>query len=81
MSVGPANPGDRLRPFGMTGTTKISDILVDSRVPRIARARWPILRVSGVPIWVAGIRAAEETRLTSTSDEVVRIRLVSPESG
>jgi tRNA(Ile)-lysidine synthase len=81
MSVGPANPGDRLRPFGMTGTTKISDILVDSRVPRIARARWPILRVSGVPIWVAGIRAAEETRLTSTSDEVVRIRLVRPESG
>jgi tRNA(Ile)-lysidine synthase len=80
LSVGPPRPGDRLRPFGMVGTRKISDILIDSHVPWIARGRWPILTAGGVPIWVAGIRAAEETRLARTEGEVVKIRLVKPES-
>jgi tRNA(Ile)-lysidine synthase len=80
LSVRPAESGDRLRPFGMVGTTKLSDIFIDSHVPWIARARWPILLARGVPVWVVGIRVSEETRLASTEGDVVKIRLVAPES-
>lgn len=80
LSVRPAEAGDRLRPFGMVGTTKVSDIFIDSHVPRIARPMWPILLSRGVPVWVVGVRVAEETRLASTEGKVVVIRLVAPES-
>jgi tRNA(Ile)-lysidine synthase len=80
LSVRPSESGDRLRPFGMVGTTKISDIFIDSHVPWIARAKWPILLASGVPVWIAGLRAAEETRLASAGGDIVKIRLVAPES-
>jgi tRNA(Ile)-lysidine synthetase-like protein len=69
-----------LRPFGIAGTTKISDIFIDSHIPWIARAMWPILLARGVPIWVVGVRAAEETRLASAEGEVVVVRVVAPES-
>jgi tRNA(Ile)-lysidine synthase len=80
LSLRPAEPGDRLRPFGIAGTTKISDIFIDSHIPWIARAMWPILLARGVPIWVVGVRAAEETRLASAEGEVVVVRVVAPES-
>jgi tRNA(Ile)-lysidine synthase len=80
LSVGPARPGDRLRPFGMAGTTKVSDILINSHIPWIARARWPVVLAHGIPVWVVGVRAAEETRLAAEDGEVVEIRLVAPES-
>lgn len=79
LSVGPARTGDRLRPFGMVGTSKISDIMINAHVPQLARARWPILRSRGVPIWVAGLRVAEESRLTTTDGDAVKMRLVGPE--
>lgn len=80
LSVGPVGQGDRLRPFGMAGTSKISDILTDSHVPSITRPRWPIMRAHGVPIWVVGLRAAEETRLSSSRGDVIKIYLSSPQS-
>ncbi len=80
LSVRPAESGDRLRPFGMVGTTKISDIFIDSHVPWITRARWPILLARGVPVWIVGVRVAEETRLASAEGGMVMIRLVAPES-
>jgi len=79
LKIRPATPGDRLRPFGMVGTSKISDIMINSHIPQIARARWPIVFARGIPIWVIGLRAAEETRLATTKGDVVNIRVLGPE--
>ena len=40
------NPGDRFQPLGMGGRTmKISDLMVNKKIPRRARAGWPLVTV------------------------------------
>ncbi len=52
-------PGDRIRPRGMRGHVKLSDLFVNERVPRLARARWPVLVADGQVLWVPGLRRAD----------------------
>ncbi len=48
-------PGDRLRlPIGHR---KLSDLLIDAKVPRSERAKLWVLSASDQPVWVLGIRA------------------------
>ncbi len=51
-------PGDRLRPFGLAGTKKVQDILVDAKVPRELRGRLPLIECGGELIWLPGYRIA-----------------------
>ncbi|MEI6787553.1 MAG: tRNA lysidine(34) synthetase TilS [bacterium] len=48
--------GDRISPFGMKGSRKIQDILVDAKVPRADRARIPVLICADQVIWLPGYR-------------------------
>ena len=55
--------GDRFQPFGMQGSKKIKDFLIDSKVPHHERYRVPIL-VSGEEIvWVVGHRTSERFKV------------------
>ncbi len=50
---------DRFHPFGMQGTKKLKDLLIDAKTPRQERGRVPVL-VNGVEIiWVVGYRTSE----------------------
>lgn len=48
--------GDRLQPFGMTGTKKVSDLLTDARVPAHRRREVEVLLSGEEIVWVIGIR-------------------------
>lgn len=48
-------PGDRVRPCGMTGRKKLSDILIDRRVPRALRASCPVVQSGAEVVWVPGV--------------------------
>jgi len=49
--------GDRMQPFGMSGTRLLSDLLGESKVPRQQRPHLPVVEdESGRIIWVAGVR-------------------------
>ncbi|MHB1135369.1 MAG: tRNA lysidine(34) synthetase TilS [Coriobacteriia bacterium] len=65
--------GDRMRPFGLEGTKKLSDLLVDVKVPQRLRRLTPVVRDGERIVWVAGVRLAEECRVTSTTRRVVDI--------
>ena len=55
--------GDRFQPFGMRGSKKVKDFLIDSKVPRHERDSVPIL-VSGEDIvWVVGHRTSERFKV------------------
>ncbi|MDD2201281.1 MAG: tRNA lysidine(34) synthetase TilS [Firmicutes bacterium] len=58
LSVRPWEAGDRLAPFGMEGTKKVSDIFIDEKIPRGHRAQWPVVVSGGEVIWVVGLRAS-----------------------
>ena len=49
--------GDRMQPFGMDGSRKVSDLLGEARTPSAQRRQVPLLVDSqGAILWVAGIR-------------------------
>jgi tRNA(Ile)-lysidine synthetase-like protein len=56
-------PGDRIRPFGMNGTRKLSDIFIDKKIPQRERARVVVVEASGEIVWVPGVVASELTRI------------------
>jgi tRNA(Ile)-lysidine synthase len=66
-------PGDRIQPFGMEGTRKLQDLLTDAKVPRRERSAVPVVRDGDSIIWVAGIRSAEDYRVTPRTQRAVRL--------
>lgn len=71
--VDSVRPGDRIRPFGMEGTRKVADLLVDEKVVRRQRGAVPIVRDGDRIVWVAGVRMAEEYRVGPSASRVVRL--------
>jgi tRNA(Ile)-lysidine synthase len=55
-------PGDRFRPLGLTGTKKLQDFFVDTRVPRTDRERVPVLLAGDRIVWVVGCRISDAFR-------------------
>jgi tRNA(Ile)-lysidine synthase len=53
-------PGDSYRPHGSRRVRKLKRLLLDSRVPKSARASWPVLTSEGKVIWASGYPVAEE---------------------
>jgi tRNA(Ile)-lysidine synthetase-like protein len=76
LAVRVRQPGDRVRRAGGRGSRRVQDVMVDRRVPRELRARWPLL-VSGEAVrWVAGVCAGEGCRVAPPGD--VWVRLAGP---
>ncbi len=68
-------PGDRIRPFGMRGRKKLSDIFIDRKIPLGLRDRYPVFEDSGGPFWVPGVATDERTRIQPGARRVTRMRL------
>jgi tRNA(Ile)-lysidine synthase len=65
--------GDRIRPFGMVGTRKVSDVLIDAKVPARMRPRVPVVRDGERIVWVVGIKSSEEYRTGPRTERTVRL--------
>ncbi len=78
LSVGPVLPGDRMRPLGMDGTRKVSDVLTDAKVPRRRRGLLPVVRDGDRVVWVAGVRMSDEYRVDPGTRTAVLLRWTAP---
>jgi tRNA(Ile)-lysidine synthase len=67
--------GDRMQPFGMTGTKKLSDIFIDKKIPGRARTRSFVVADADEILWVVGVTTNEKSRVKPDTDKVVRITL------
>ena len=66
--------GDRFKPLGMEGTKKVSDFLVDLKVPRYKRDEI-LLLISGAKIaWIVGHRISEEFKITKQTKKVLALK-------
>jgi tRNA(Ile)-lysidine synthase len=67
-------PGERIHPLGMHGQSmKISDLMINAKIPQHARQAWPIL-VAGADIaWVTGIRVGHPFRVTDTTVRIIHL--------
>lgn len=66
-------PGDRIVPFGMAGRKKVSDLLTDARWPASRRADALVVCSGAEIVWVVGVRAAENARITAETRQAVRL--------
>jgi tRNA(Ile)-lysidine synthase len=67
-------PGDRIAPLGLGGATKsLQDLFTARRVPRLERARVPVVECGGEIVWVAGVATSERFKVTPATRDAVRL--------
>jgi len=60
LNLRPRRSGDRFRPQGLGGhSTKLNEFMINAKVPRAARAGWPLLFGRVGLAWVCGLRVDE----------------------
>lgn len=67
-------PGDRFRPLGMTSEKKLQDVFSDAKAPRDLRRRLPIICAGEHIVWVAGVRIADDYKLTQATRRVLALQ-------
>ena len=69
--------GDRMAPRGGRGTRKLSDLLIDAKIPRQERADLPVLcDVSGAVLYVPGLRPSQLGRPDENTQEWIEIHVM-----
>ncbi len=71
--------GDRLRPLGLGGSRRVSDVLREARVPVSGRTRVPVVADDEGILWVVGLARDERTRLLPGTTGMVTISVIRRE--
>jgi tRNA(Ile)-lysidine synthetase-like protein len=68
-------PGDRMRPFGMTGSKKLSDIFIDKKIPAGERPTSLVIADAHDILWLVGVATSEKCRIRNETRKIVHIRV------
>ncbi len=68
--------GDRLAPFGMKGTKKVSDIFSDAKLSLQAKSRVWLLTRNNEILWIVGLRASRHFPLTPTTSRYLKLNFI-----
>ena len=70
--------GDKIKPLGMKGYKKLSDLFIDKKIPKQRRDNVPVIvSASGDIIWVAGLCASDNQKLVSDSSKILKLELLT----
>ncbi len=76
LTLRPVRQGDRFVPFGMNGSKLISDFLTDQKQPLIEKRHQLLLAdVTGLIVWVVGLRTSNICRVTSSTSYILKIEI------
>ena len=68
--------GDRFNPFGLEGhSQKLSDFMINQKIPRRARNGWPLVCSGDEILWVVGYRSVHGYQVTRETDQVIVLTL------
>jgi tRNA(Ile)-lysidine synthase len=71
--------GERLRLQGMNGgTIKLSDFLINVKIPRLWRDRLPLFVADDAILWVTGLRLCHNALVKRETEDVVYLRFRGP---
>jgi tRNA(Ile)-lysidine synthetase-like protein len=69
-------PGDRFCPMGMQGKSlKLSDLMINERVPRRLRAAWPLVCRGEEILWVPGVRQGNAGQIDPGVKQAIHLRM------
>lgn len=71
-------PGDHFHPLGMKGTKKISDFLIDNKVPLPDKQHVWVIESSGNIVWVVNHRIDDRYRITAKTSQVLLMEYRDP---
>ncbi len=71
--------GDTLKPFGMKGTKKLSDIFSDAKIPLYTKAKIPLLTLGNEIIWVTGLRQSRLFMIKDDTESFISVRYTGPD--
>lgn len=71
-------PGDWLIPFGLGRRKKVSDLLVDLKIPRHHKDQVKVLLSGDAVVWVVGLRTDERFRITEETQKILVVRSKKP---
>jgi tRNA(Ile)-lysidine synthase len=72
--------GDKIKPLGMNGHRRLSDIFIDRKIPEYERERIPLV-VSGSDIaWIAGIIIGDDFKIADNTKKVLNLRYENPDN-
>ena len=67
--------GDHFQPLGMKGIKKVSDFLIDKKIPLAEKDEIYVLVSDGKIIWLIGQRMAESVKIDRRTQEILEIKL------
>jgi tRNA(Ile)-lysidine synthase len=68
--------GERIQLSGMQGRSqKLADFMINHKIPRRARERWPLVSSGDQIVWVVGYRAAHFCQITNQTRQVLKLEL------
>ena len=70
--------GDRYQPLGSPGSAKLSDLLINRKIPSERREALPVVLVGGEILWVPGLPPAESARLSGPTKGALRLTWLGP---
>jgi len=65
--------GDKIQPLGMKGKKKISDILIDQKVPLHQKENKLVLKSEGEIVWLVGHKFSDLFKVKDSTKKVLRI--------
>ena len=66
-----------VQPYGMRGTKKIKDFLIDAKVPRYERDRIPMLVRGDEILWIVGYTTSDPFKIHPSTQQYLYLRYVS----
>jgi tRNA(Ile)-lysidine synthase len=66
--------GDSFKPLGMTGEKKVSDFLIDKKVPVHEKEKVTVIESNGEIVWLVGYRINDDYKITEATTDVLRIK-------
>jgi tRNA(Ile)-lysidine synthase len=71
--------GDRFQPFGFSGHKKISDFLINSKIPLPDKEHTWVLESGGNIVWLVGHRIDDRVKITPHTKQIVQIECLTPD--
>lgn len=75
VTVGAWREGDWIFPLGLGGKKKVSDCMIDHKIPLTLKPDIPVFRCGDRVVWLGGIRLDDRFKVTPDTREKVRITL------
>lgn len=72
--------GDSFQPLGMRGKKKVSDFMIDAKIPLNLKERVCVMESGGQIVWVVGYRLDDRYKVTPATERVLHISLEHDQS-